>query len=569
MKCLFDLKNAGAGTWIAALLMAALGGLATAGVCQTNSCAKGKSTTIGGVVYAPNGVDPLPNVLVYVPSGRVAPLAAGVSCESAEEQVSGAPVVSTLTAVDGSFTLENAPAGVKIPLVIQTGHWRRQVVIPNVAACEATRVAAALTRLPRTSAEGDIPKIAVVTGAVDGVECALRKIGIADAEFTDAGRAGRVNLFTGRGQPGAIIDTETPSENQLESSQKTLNGYDLVMFPCQGGQFAPSSAGQTKMIDYANAGGRVFATHFSYVWLYDDAPFSGAAQWDVDQLAEFTADPETAEVVETLSGGSVPWVTGKELADWLKGVGASTTVGQIPLGTLRKDQDGVTVGESQAWLTITDQHYTTPAVMQFSFDTPLEKPAASKCGRVIFNEYHVEDQTLSGETLFPKECSPGKMTAQEKLLEFSLFNLTGFVTPGQPPDLTIGFANQPAKLHQGDSDDSIKVEIADSGTVAASASLTAKIALPRGLSVKTIGGANSATGWKCAAATLTCTRTKALNGGVSDPILLAVSVAKNAPLSNAARLTATLTGGGLLDSDSANDSLTIAAAPAAAFTSSH
>ncbi len=45
------------------------------------------------------------------------------------------------------------------------------------------------------------------------------------------------------------------------------------------------------MINYANAGGRLFATHYSYSWLYNIAPFSGTATWNVAQTApERSAD---------------------------------------------------------------------------------------------------------------------------------------------------------------------------------------------------------------------------------------------------------------------------------------
>jgi len=41
--------------------------------------------------------------------------------------VSGSPLVTATTAVDGTFTLDNAPSGTAIPLVIQLGRWRREM----------------------------------------------------------------------------------------------------------------------------------------------------------------------------------------------------------------------------------------------------------------------------------------------------------------------------------------------------------------------------------------------------------------------------------------------------------
>jgi hypothetical protein len=335
----------------------------------------------------------------------------------------------------------------------------------------------------------------------------------------------------------------------------------MVMFACQGGQYLPQSAYQTNLIDYANAGGRVFATHFGYVWLYDDAPFSETADWDVNQQAEFTADPETANVVETITNEGAVYPTGVELAQWLKDVGASTTLGQLPLGTLRKDQDGVTTG-SQAWLQITDDRYTTPTVMQFSFNTPVNQPEAKTCGRVMFSEYHTEDQTLTAQTLFPAECSKGPMTAQEKLLEFSLFNLTADVTAMEQPQLTVGVSSQTTKLHQGDSADAVTINVTNSGTtLAATPSLLAIVALPPGVTAKSLKGADVGTGWICDGSKLRCTRNNALQPGAADPIAVVASVESNAPVSAGSAITATVAGGGLLSAVTATKEVTITGRP--------
>src|SRR5580704_12674464 len=76
---------------------------------QQITCPGTGTTTITGTVYAPNGTDPLPNVVVYIPSTAVAPFAPGVACLLAGEPASGSPIVSTTSAVNGTFTLSNVP----------------------------------------------------------------------------------------------------------------------------------------------------------------------------------------------------------------------------------------------------------------------------------------------------------------------------------------------------------------------------------------------------------------------------------------------------------------------------
>src|SRR5262249_49350022 len=126
------------------------------------------TTTVTGTVYDPRGRTPLYNAIVYVPNAPLAALVRGATCERCGTLASGSPIATTLTAADGTFVLSNVPVGDDVPLVIQIGKWRRKVVLPRVEPCVENAVKGSdLLRLPRTRAEGDIPQIAVATGALD------------------------------------------------------------------------------------------------------------------------------------------------------------------------------------------------------------------------------------------------------------------------------------------------------------------------------------------------------------------------------------------------------------------
>src|SRR5262249_54024832 len=148
------------------------------------------------------------------------------------------------TDTHGQFTLQNVPVGANIPVVIQTGRWRRQLTLSNVAACQDNPVADGFLRLPKNKSEGDIPHMAFATGKVDSLECVLRKIGVDDSEFTKPSGNGRIHMYKGSGAAGATMGTGTPSETQLWGSQATMDQYDMVLFPCQGNQYDKTAANQ-------------------------------------------------------------------------------------------------------------------------------------------------------------------------------------------------------------------------------------------------------------------------------------------------------------------------------------
>ena len=376
------------------------------------------TTTISGTVYAPNGVDPLLNALVYVPNAPVLPFPSTVTCDNCGADASGSPLVSAVSGVDGKFQIKNAPVGANIPLVIQIGRWRKQITIPNVLACQNNTLIKEQTRLPRNKIEGDIPRMAFATGSLDALECIMRKIGIDDSEFTSGAGAGRIHIYRGSGSAGATISGAT-TENDLTNDLNLMKKYDMILFPCQGSAYTKSAAQLSNMVAYANAGGRVFATHYGYVWFHNNAPFNTTAAWDVDNYG-----------TSSLPGNiNMTFPKGQALAQWLVNVGASTTLGQITVDELRYDTTGV-IAPTQLWMSVNESTYGTVPV-HFTFNTPVGAPAANQCGRVVFDDFHVMNTSGSGQT-FPAECTSGTLTPQEKLLEFMLFDLASCVTPDVP-----------------------------------------------------------------------------------------------------------------------------------------
>ena len=124
--------------------------------------ASAQTTTISGTVYDPRTTAsalPLPNVLVYVTTGTVAPLPSGVQCLTASTPSGVASY--TNTAVDGTFTLAGVPVNTAYTLVIQAGKWRRQFS-ETVATAPLTGLA---LHMPADHTQGDIPLIAIATGS--------------------------------------------------------------------------------------------------------------------------------------------------------------------------------------------------------------------------------------------------------------------------------------------------------------------------------------------------------------------------------------------------------------------
>ena len=199
------------------------------------------------------------------------------------------------------------------------------MTIPEVTACVDNPITDAnLTRLPRNKSEGNIPKIGVTTGSSDAFECLLRKIGVADAEYTPIrapaaststpaairrprrAATGRARSSSTRPSAGA----SSRSATTLWGSTSKMLGYDLLIFSCEGSQFGDVKTPYLANVKaYGDAGGRIFADHLHYYFFRKGpAPWPGTAAY-IDPGSTAPPSPSTA-TINTRSPRARRWPTG-------------------------------------------------------------------------------------------------------------------------------------------------------------------------------------------------------------------------------------------------------------------
>jgi hypothetical protein len=386
--------------------------------CNKPTCKDGETTTLRGKVYDPAGVNVLYGVRVFIPSGPLAPLTKGATCDPCGGAISPAPVAAALTDSKGEFVLSDVPVGPKVPVVIQTGKWRRTIEVAITKSCAANDAPDKQIRLPKNGSEGEMPQIAVTTGGCDALECLLRGMGIDDKEFVaGASGGGHVHVFNGEGgmfqdAPAAGGTTAQPLGGELWNSKAKMMPYDALLLSCEcsetnenkGGDVGVAGARQA-MHDYANAGGRVIASHYHYTWLKNSpqTDWQSIAAWNQGNgPASGNFDVDTS------------FPRGKAFSDWLGAVNASPGgANTIPLTNVTASLSSIN-SPAQSWI-----KKAPSQVAYFSFPTPT---VGAACGRVAFTDLHTADISAGGGT-FPGSCkAAGVLSEQQKALEFLLFD---------------------------------------------------------------------------------------------------------------------------------------------------
>lgn len=417
--------------------------------CRKVDCPADSSpstTSVSGFVYDPAGRVPLYNAVVYVVEESDLPtLGQRAQCEACGAHFPKTALALDVSKADGSFKVLNMPSGDDVPLVIQVGKWRRVVKLEHVEPCTDTVLDAELTRLPRNSSEGDLPKIAVTTGGSDALECLVKKIGVDLSEFSATDGAGRVRLFAGYDaakemqSDGDLVPLE-PAEELWKSAERML-GYDMMLMSCEGldDVFNPPDDDEfpsdaiprppsmhLEVRNYADQGGRIFGSHWHHRWINSD---DSTPDNEYPAVANFASSAKDIGDVTVKVDMTFP--KGAAFGDWLVNVGASPTLGELSVVKAEHSVDSVVEGVAQRWIYGDD-----PKMVQyFSFTTPVGQ---AECGRMVFSDVHV---TFGGgdaaKLPFPERCgaNEGELTPQEKALAFMIFDLSSCIQKEDDPVL--------------------------------------------------------------------------------------------------------------------------------------
>jgi hypothetical protein len=375
-------------------------------------------------VFDPAGVNPLANVTVFIPEVVASLPLITPGTHACSLGTIGAYVVATATDATGSFTLEGVPTGMGVPVTVQTGKWRRTVSVSIPTSCATTALPDGTLRLPKMKSEGDLPQMAVLTGAADNLGCFLRAVGLDASEYAAPHGGGRLDVYAGAGGPGLTSGTAGACATgnpvcPLWASKSALEYYDIVLLACEGSTNAAAKPAVSlqSMHDWLGEGGQVFATHLQYYWFQSGpADFQDVATW----LGASVATGVGNYTVDTSSQG------GTAFDQWLENVGAVTGT-TIALNSVASSVSAVSANATR-W--IYDPNTSPNDTKYLSFLTPIGGVpgtgadgggAVTYCGKAVFSDLETSGAPSAS---IPGPCST-TLTSQQKALEFLFFDPIG------------------------------------------------------------------------------------------------------------------------------------------------
>lgn len=405
--------------------------------CLVVTCPVGTQTIVRGRITYPNGAEPLGNALAYIPeTDELLPLPTGPGCNVCNEISSKGVTVSTLSRTDGSFELRGAPVGSAIPLVVQKGLFRRKTTI-SVKACAETWLPEKDTHLPRNRSEGDIPKLAVVAGDHDAIECVLRHIGFERSEFGVPDQDQAIDLYDNADVERGKLPGQLPLPSLLNDRGR-LFSYHMVFLGCSGDRYSRQLLADAQvrdnLVQYLKRGGKMYVSDWSYDFIGQLPELSPFVCFEDDQPCTVSTPHGFGQAVHHggLPGDYQMDVTpaAQDLLAFLAALKPP-----IPASAIRAEglldrwvqmaqlgQDPVAF-PSKTYLQGFASRKIRPFTIGFNY------PPQTSCGRVLYTSYHTRPRPAD-KLIFPGYCPLGAMLPQEHILEYLLLELAD--CPGPP-----------------------------------------------------------------------------------------------------------------------------------------
>ncbi|MDT0558784.1 hypothetical protein RM697_09000 [Ichthyenterobacterium sp. W332] len=205
-------------------------------------------------LFAPNGVDPIPNARVALSKGNVM-------------------VSETLTEIDGTFTITGITEG-EHTITIEKGLFSTQRTFDGDAIEELINFIL-----------DNLPNIGVVTGSFDNIESVLFDIGLVDDEtgeplfdiidgFSTLDRLGASphghnhNVSVENSRRDGILEPNVDfSFEELMSNPELMAQYDILFLNC--GLSTNHLEQSSNLTNYVANGGILYATDYAYEYLFD------------------------------------------------------------------------------------------------------------------------------------------------------------------------------------------------------------------------------------------------------------------------------------------------------------
>ncbi len=383
------------------------------------TCPGGGTTSLSGTVTFPNGRLPVPGANVYIPIGDPSSVPHVGACGSCVDMSS--VVAATQTDIAGHFVLSGVPAGDE-NLVVEKGLFRR-VTNVHVNSCTDNTPPPDATRLPSDASQGNVPRIAVITGDYDHMEDVLAKLGLAPDAF---------QIVPGTSD---AVDSGTEAASALLADPVRLSNYDIIFVDCGAAVAEPTYYPALNNPAYANNlrtfvqnGGRLYVTDESYDLIEDTYPSAIDFQAGSNGLS---STPQPADAAEVGAGTNPVNATVQDdtLASWLMQNGTLDGSGQLATqGWL----DGwaviraVDTSHVKVWMSGNVSFYpdTSGYGSPSSAERPLTVTFGVGCGRVLFSSYHTVEGGPGGG---------GALTGQEQALAYMVLEIGACVQDPAPP----------------------------------------------------------------------------------------------------------------------------------------